>query len=92
MPGVAHESVVEVLQNEPELVVLLLRAAGVRLPSRLTPVIADSNLSVRDPKRIKQYLADNVFVFQGARRRRATAAGWPGPPMPALPATSTTAT
>jgi hypothetical protein len=70
MPGVAHESVVEVLQNEPELVVLLLRAAGVRLPSRLTPVIADSNLSVRDPKRIKQYLADNVFVFQGATDRR----------------------
>ena len=63
MPGIPHEAVVEVLQNEPTLVALLLRDIGVRLPTGLTPVIADSNLSVRDPDRMKQYTADNVFVF-----------------------------
>jgi hypothetical protein len=54
MPGIPHEAVVEVLQNEPELVAVLLRTVGVRLPSDLTPVVADSNLSVRDPDRMKQ--------------------------------------
>jgi hypothetical protein len=64
MPGIAHEAVVEVLQNEPTLVATLLRDIGIRLPTDLAPVIADSNLSVRDPDRKKQYTADNVFVFQ----------------------------
>jgi hypothetical protein len=70
MPGIPHEAVVEALQNEPELVAVLLRDRGVRLPTGLTPVIADSNLSVRDPKRKKQYTADNVFVFQDEEGRK----------------------
>jgi hypothetical protein len=64
MPGIPHEAVVEVLQNEPTLVAMLLRDLGVRLLTDPCPVIADSNLSVRDPDRKKQYTADNVFVFQ----------------------------
>jgi hypothetical protein len=64
MPGIAHEAVVEVLQNEPALVATLLRDVGIGLPADLTPIIADSNLSVRDPDRKKQYTADNVFVFR----------------------------
>jgi hypothetical protein len=71
MPGIPHEAVVEVLQNEPELVAVLLRTAGVRLPSGLAPVIADSNLSVRDPERPKQYTADNVFIFRNEAGRKA---------------------
>lgn len=64
MPGIPHEAVVEILQNEPTLVAMLLRDIGVGLPADLTPVIADSNLSVRDPDHKKQYTADNVFVFR----------------------------
>jgi hypothetical protein len=71
MPGIPHEAVVEVLQNEPELVSVLLRTVGVRLPSGLAPVIADSNLSVRDPERTKQYTADNVFLFRNKAGRKA---------------------
>jgi hypothetical protein len=54
-------------------VAVLLRTVGVRLPSGLTPVIADSNLSVRDPERRKQYTADNVFVFQNEAGRKVVA-------------------
>ena len=73
MPGIPHEAVVEVLQNEPELVAVLLRTVDVRLPSGLTPVIADSNLAVRDPERRKQYTADNVFIFQNKAGRKVVA-------------------
>jgi hypothetical protein len=50
MPKLRHEAVVEVLQNEPLLVPLLLAyaGAGVRFPRRPAAVIADSNLSARD--------------------------------------------
>jgi hypothetical protein len=49
MPKLRHEAVVEVLQNEPLLVPLLLAyaGAGVRFPRRPAAVIADSNLSAR---------------------------------------------
>jgi len=70
MPGIPHEAVIEVLQNEPALVAMLLRDVGVRLPTGLAPVIADSNLSVRDPDHMKQYTADNVFVFQDEAGRK----------------------
>jgi hypothetical protein len=66
MPKLRHEAVVEVLQNEPLLVPLLLAyaGAGVRFPRRPAAVIADSNLSDRDGGAPKTYLADNVFVFE----------------------------
>ena len=74
MPGIPHEAVVEVLRNEPQLLAMLLGRLGVRLPSGSVPVIADSNLSSRDPDFMKTLLADNVFVFQGLRKKVAVVA------------------
>jgi hypothetical protein len=53
---------------------MLLGRLGVRLPSGAIPVIADSNLSSRDPDFMKTLLADNVFVFQGLRKKVAVIA------------------
>lgn len=65
MPTIEHEAVVQVLNNEPHLIAMLLENFGVRLPSGSAAVIADSNLSDRDPERKKSLTADNVIVFQG---------------------------
>jgi hypothetical protein len=46
------------LRNEPQLLAMLLGRLGVRLPSGAVPVIADSNLSSRDPEFMKTLLAD----------------------------------
>src|ERR1700745_1948381 len=69
MPGIPHEAVVEVLRTEPQLLAMLLGQLGLRLPSGAIPVIADSNLSSRDPHFMKTLLADNVFVFPGLRKK-----------------------
>jgi hypothetical protein len=74
MPGIPHEAVVEVLRNEPQLLAMLLGRLGVRFPSGAVPVIADSNVSSRDPNFMKTLLADNVFVFQGLRKKVAVIA------------------
>jgi hypothetical protein len=84
MPSIRHEAVVEVLRNEPDLLVLLLGRLGLRLPSGAFPILADSNLSSRDPGQLKTMLADNVFLFQGLKSRIAVIAevqtGRPGHP------------
>jgi hypothetical protein len=70
MPKLRHDAVVEILQNEPKLVLLLLQSAGVylRFGSRVTVTVADSDLSDRDADddgRVLTLLSDNVFVFKG---------------------------
>jgi hypothetical protein len=73
-PSIRHEAVVEVLRNEPGLLALLLGLLGVQLPSGALPILADSNLSSRDPDLPKTLLADNVFLFQGPKNRVAVIA------------------
>jgi hypothetical protein len=81
MPDIKHEAVVEVLQNEPQLVAMLLGKFGVPLPSGAVPFMADSNLSIRDPRLKKSLIADNVIVFDGVDGKVAVIAevqtDWP---------------
>lgn len=70
MPKVRHDAVVEIFQNEPMLVLRLLDCLGVylRFGPRISAILADSDLSDRDPGDHDQVLAllsDNVFVFKG---------------------------
>jgi hypothetical protein len=76
MPGFHHEITVELFQNEPQLVLKLLRHAGAspNLGRLVTVSLADSNLSDRDPEKIKNMFADNVFVFRGSVRTIAVVA------------------
>jgi hypothetical protein len=79
MPKIRHEAVVEILQNEPELVLSLLAYSGIHLHfgSQVTTAIADSNLSDRDPAGdvlLRGLFSDNVFVFEGDGRRVAVIA------------------
>jgi hypothetical protein len=79
MPKLRHEAVVEILQNEPELVLLLLARAGVRVRfgSGVTATIADSNLSDREEDakgKVKGLFSDNVFVFECDGRKIAVIA------------------
>lgn len=80
MPKLRHEAVVEILQNEPELVLQLLACAGVHLRCgpQPTATIADSNLSYRDADNgsdlVRGLFSDNVFVFEGDKRRIAVIA------------------
>jgi hypothetical protein len=80
MPKLRHEAVVEILQNEPELVLQLLACAGMhlRFGTQVAAIIADSNLSDRDADdggdQIQGLFSDNVFVFEGGGRRVAVIA------------------
>jgi hypothetical protein len=79
MPKLRHEAVVEILQNEPELVLQLLACAGVplRFGTRITATIADSDLSDRDvgnDGRTLALLSDNVFVFKSGVAKIAVVA------------------
>ena len=79
MPKIRHEAVVEILQNEPKLILWLLAHSGMhlRFGPRVTTTIADSNLSDRDPgddKYLRSLFSDNVFVFEGDGRRIAVIA------------------
>lgn len=76
MPKIRHEAVVEILQNEPELVLSLLAYSGIQLHfgSQVGATIADSNLSNRDAgpgEYFRGLFSDNVFVFEGDGRRVA---------------------
>jgi hypothetical protein len=71
MPGIRHQAVVQVLRDEPQLLVMLLGRLGVRLPSGAVPQVKDSNLSNRDADYLKELVADNVFLFQGLSQRVA---------------------
>jgi hypothetical protein len=69
MPKLRHEAVVEILQNEPKLVLRLLECTGVylRFGPRARATVADSDLSDRDPGDdgwVLTLISDNVFVFE----------------------------
>ena len=79
MPKLRHEAVVEILQNEPGLILSLLACSGMhlRFGSRITTTLADSNLSDRDADddhHVQGLFSDNVFVFEGGERRAAVIA------------------
>jgi hypothetical protein len=65
MPGLKHQSIVQILRDEPQLLVIFLGRSGFRLPSGAIPIIADSDLSHRSPRMLKELRSDNVFLFQG---------------------------
>jgi hypothetical protein len=65
MPGLKHQSIVQILRDEPQLVTMFLGRSGFRLPSGAMPVIVDSDLSHRDPGMLKELLSDNVFLYKG---------------------------
>jgi hypothetical protein len=65
MPGLKHQSIVQILRDEPQLVTMFLGRSGFRLPSGAMPVIVDSDLSHRDPGMLKELLSDNVFLYNG---------------------------
>lgn len=71
---------VEILQNEPKLVLWLLACSGIhlRFGARTTTTIADSNLSDRDAGNSAEYVqglfSDIVFIFEGDGRRVAVIA------------------
>jgi hypothetical protein len=71
MPGLKHQSIVQILRDEPQLVVMFLGRAGFRLPSGAVPVIVDSDLSHRGPDIVKELLSDNVFLFHGMHEKVA---------------------
>jgi hypothetical protein len=80
MPDLPHEAVVELLQNEPLLVLDLLARAGIEVPPRsaVTAFVADSNLTDRDsgrhPKQVQSLFSDNVFIFRTGQRKFAVIA------------------
>jgi hypothetical protein len=71
MPGLKHQSIVQILRDEPQLLVMFLGRSGFRLPSGAIPVIADSDLSHRDPGMLKELRSDNVFLFRGMHEQVA---------------------
>lgn len=71
MPSLKHQAIVQVLRDHPRLVALLLKQFGIIVPPDSNPVIADSDLSLRDPDALKELRADNVFLFQGNSGRVA---------------------
>jgi hypothetical protein len=77
VPELRHEAVVEILRNEPELILQLLASAGVHLRFRtqIAATIADSNLSDRDADdggdQVQGLFSGNVFVLKGDRGRVA---------------------
>ena len=64
MPGLKHQSIVQILRDEPQLLVIFFGRSGFQLPSGATPIIADSDLSHRRPRMLKELRSDNVFLFQ----------------------------
>jgi hypothetical protein len=79
MPKIQHEAVVEILQNEPKLVLSLLAYSGIHLTfgSEVGATVADSNLSDRaadGDDYLRSLFSDNVFVFEGGGRRVAVIA------------------
>ena len=71
MPGLKHQSIVQILRDEPQLLAMFLGRSGFKLPSGAFPVIADSDLSHRGPRILKELRSDNVFVFQGDQEKVA---------------------
>ena len=71
MPGLKHQSIVQILRDEPQLLVIFLGRSGFQLPAGAIPIIADSDLSHRSPRMLKELRSDNVFLFQGMHEKVA---------------------
>jgi hypothetical protein len=71
MPGLKHQSIVQILRDEPQLLVTFLGRSGFQLPSGAFPIIADSDISHRGPRILKELRSDNVFLFQGMHEKVA---------------------
>ena len=71
MPGLKHQSIVQILRDEPQLLVIFLGRSGFQLPAGAIPIIADSDLSHRSPRMLKELRSDNVFLFRIFTPRRA---------------------
>ena len=71
MPGLKHQSIVQILRDQPQLLVMFLGRSGLQLPSGAFPVIADSDLSHRGPRILKELRSDNVFLFRGEQEKVA---------------------
>ena len=69
MPGLKHQSIVQILRDEPQLLTIFLARDGFLLPSDAFPIIADSDLSHRGPRLLKELRSDNVFLFRARPRR-----------------------
>src|SRR6266852_2515734 len=65
MPALQHQAIIQILHDEPQLVAMLLGRIGFKTPSGSYPVIADSDLSHRTSRLLKELRADNVFLFPG---------------------------
>jgi hypothetical protein len=70
MPGLKHQSIVQILRDQPQLLVMFLGRSGLQLPSGAFPVIADSDLSHRGPRILKELRSDNVFRIFTPRHAR----------------------
>jgi hypothetical protein len=62
MPGSKHQAIIQILRDQPQLVVMLLGRNGIKTPCGSYPVIAGSDLSHRTPRLLKELRADNVFL------------------------------
>jgi hypothetical protein len=65
MPALKHQAIIQILRDEPQVVAMLLGRIGIKTPSGSYPVIADSDLSHRTSRLLKELRADNVFLFPG---------------------------
>jgi hypothetical protein len=65
MPQLQHQAIIQILHDQPQLVAMLLGRIGIKTPSGSYPVIADSDLSHRTSRLLKELRADNVFLFPG---------------------------
>lgn len=69
MPGVPHETILEVLREQPDLVGVLLASSGhPEAAGRKTVKLVDSDLSARRPLALH---ADTVFLLEGGKERLA---------------------
>jgi hypothetical protein len=71
MPRLKHQSIVQILRDEPLLLIMFLGRSGFRLPSGAFPVMVDSDLAHRDRALLKELRSDNVFLFQGEQEKVA---------------------
>jgi hypothetical protein len=65
MPELTHQAIIQILRDEPQIVVALLGHIGFKTPPGSYPVIADTDLSHRSARLLKELRADNVFLFPG---------------------------
>lgn len=68
MPSIEHEAVVQLILNNPRLLEPLLAVTSLRVPPDKEPVVADSNLSVREPD---EFHAELVTVHTVVGRKLA---------------------